>query len=230
MRVQRMPITAAGIKVRVPCAVCRVCKLNQKFALLSLCLYELCSAIRTREFHLIQLQKAEQSQLTRFVLLPRQGPLTLRMWLRQTRSLCCVPPFVIVLICMLPKTALIMCSSQGKARHRSVAFPHNAFHLPPMEMIFLLVIHGIFLCNCSITFIYSPSAPSPSLCGSLCSFGCSCLCKIKCTPSGVLSHDKNHKAFQMSLFICCTSSQATQRIAMPRLDFQQLLKCLHRCA
>lgn len=129
MRVQRMPITAAGIKVRVPCAVCRVCKLNQKFALLSLCLYELCSAIRTMEFHLIQLQKAEQSQLTRFVLLPRQGPLTLRMWLRQTRSLCCVPPFVIVLICMLPKTALIMCSSQGKARHRSVAFPQNAFHL-----------------------------------------------------------------------------------------------------
>lgn len=29
------------------------------------------------EFHLIQLQKAEQSQLTGFVLQPRQGPLTL---------------------------------------------------------------------------------------------------------------------------------------------------------
>lgn len=124
-------------------------------------------------------------------------------------------------------THYVQQSRQSKASIRCIS--PQRLSSSPMEMIFLLVIHGIFVCNCSITFIYSPSAPSPSLCGSLCSFGCSCLCKIKCTPSGVLSHDKNHKAFQMSLFICCTSSQATQRIAMPRLDFQQLLKCLHRC-
>lgn len=178
------------------------------------------------------------SQLTGFVLLPRQGPLTLWMWLRQTRSLCCASTCcaslcVILLICMLPKTALIMCSSQGKASIHSIWPGRLSSCWPPKEMIFLLVIHGIFVCVCSITFIYSASHPpfpsSFTPCGSLCCFGCSCLCKIKCTPSGVLSHDKNHKAFQMSLFICCTSSQATQRIAIPRLDFQQLLKCLHRC-
>lgn len=112
------------------------------------------------------------SQLTGFVLLPRQGPLTLWMWLRQTRSLycastCCASLCVIVLICMLSKTALIMCSSQGKASIHSIWPGRLSSCWPPKEMIFLLVIHGIFVCVCSITFIYSASHPPSSLIHSL---------------------------------------------------------------
>lgn len=136
---------------------------------------------------------------------------------------CVLLSSVIVLIYMSWKTALIMCGSQGRASIRCSTGQNVIpfLHGPPNKMIFLLAIHSIFVCVCCITFIYWATLKRRAF-GTLLSLFW--LCRIKCTPSGVISHDKNHKAFEMSLFICCTSSQALRCV-----DFQHLLKCLHRC-
>lgn len=118
---------------------------------------------------------------------PEQGPLT---WPNRSSSkllsCCCCGASLcdsINLHVMKDCTHYVK-QSRGKASRGQKAF---ASWNTRKEMIFLLVIHGIFLC---ITFIYSVAPASFSL------FGLQLLMQNHMhTPSGVLSHDKNHKAF-----------------------------------